>query len=176
MKRILGAAIGLLLAAASAVQADNTVQLLDWKTQVPAGWTQQPPESSMRLTQFQAPAAKGEEPASVVVFYFGKGGGGPVEANVARWESQFSAPDGKPVKAVTRKAKAGVMPVTWVELNGSYARGVGMGQDSPAKPNQTLIAAIVETPKGNLVFHLYGPKASVAQHRKAFEAMVNGLK
>jgi hypothetical protein len=99
-----------------------------------------------------------------------------VEANVQRWESQFGAPDGKPVKAVQHKAKAGGMAVTWAELNGTYARGVGMGQESTAKPNQTLLAAVVETPQGNITFHLYGAKASVANARKAFEAMVNGLK
>jgi hypothetical protein len=176
MKRILGVATAVLLLAAGMVTADTSVKILDWKTQVPASWTQQPPESNMRLAQFQAGAAKGQEPANVVVYYFGKGGGGPVQANVERWESQFSGPDGKPVKAVTRSGKAGAWPVTWVELNGSYSRGVGMGPQGEGKPNQTLVAAIVETPKGNLTFHLYGPKASVAQQRKAFEAMVNGLK
>ncbi|HSD60271.1 MAG TPA: hypothetical protein VLC55_05395, partial [Burkholderiales bacterium] len=117
-----------------------------------------------------------QEPTNVVVFYFGKGGGGTMEANVQRWESQFTTPDGKPVKAVQRKSKAGGMAVSWAELNGTYARGVGMGQESTAKPNQTLLAAVVETPQGNITFHLYGAKASVANARKAFEAMVGSLK
>jgi hypothetical protein len=176
MKRVIDAAMGVLMLAAGAAQADTSVKILDWNTKVPASWTQQRPETSMRLAQFQAAAAMGQDPATVVVFYFGAGGGGPVQANVERWESQFSSPDGKPVKALTRTAKVGAWPVTWVELSGTYSRGVGMGPQGQPKTDQTLVAAIVETPKGNLTFHLYGPKAAVAQQRKAFEAMVNGLK
>jgi hypothetical protein len=130
----------------------------------------------MRLAQFQIRGPQGQDPANVVVFYFGKGGGGTVEANVQRWESQFTTPDGTPVKAVQRKGKAAGMAVTWAELNGNYARGVGMGQATAVKPNQSLVAAVVETPKGNVTFHLYGPKASVAKARKAFEAMVGSLR
>lgn len=173
-------AIGLafLVAAGVVAAADKTVSLgaVGYSVQVPDTWVQQQPENTMRLAQFQIRGALGQEPANVVAFYFGKGGGGSVEANIQRWESQFTAPDGKPVKAAQRKAKAGKMPVIWAELNGSYARGVGMGQESAAKPNQTLLAAVVETPQGNITFHLYGPKASVDSARKAFEAMVNGLK
>ena len=171
-------AVLLLLAAGVAAGAEKAVSLgaVGYTVQVPDTWVQQQPENTMRLAQFQVRGGLGQEPANVVVFYFGKNGGGSMEANVQRWESQFTGPDGKPVKAVLRKAKAGAMPVTWAELNGSYARGVGMGQESAAKPNQTLIAAVVETPQGNITFHLYGAKASVANARKAFEAMVSSLK
>jgi hypothetical protein len=175
-----GAVVGLLLLAAAGIAsgANRSVSLgsVGYAVQVPDTWVQQPPENTMRLAQFQVRGPKGQEPANVVVFYFGKGGGGSVEANVQRWESQFTGPDGKPVKAAQRKAKASGMAVTWAELNGNYSRGVGMGQAGEAKPDQTLIAAVVETPKGNVTFHLYGPKTSVARARKAFEAMVNSLK
>jgi hypothetical protein len=148
---------------------------LGYGVQVPDAWVQEQPTNTMRLAQFQIPA-KGQEPASVIAYYFGQGSGGSIEANVQRWQSQFTTADGKPVKAAQRKAKAGAFPVTWVELNGNYARGVGMGPQGTVLPNQTLLAAIVETPKGNVTFHLYGPKASVAQNRKAYEGMVNSIK
>jgi hypothetical protein len=175
-----GAVLGLLLLAAAGIAAgaNRSVSLgsVGYSVEVPDTWVQQPPENTMRLAQFQVRGPQGQEPANVVVFYFGKGGGGSLEANVQRWESQFTTPDGKPVKASQRKAKAAGMAVTWAELNGNYSRGVGMGQETAAKPNQTLIVAVVETPKGNVTFHLYGPQASVAQARKAFEAMVASLK
>ncbi len=168
-------ALGFLLSV-SLAHAAVTLDLIGYKTQLPNGWKQEPPENSMRVAQFQAPAAPGKEAGQSVVFYFGKGQGGTPEANIQRWESNFSGPGGKPVKAVVRKAKAAGMPVTWAEMNGAYARGVGMGVAGAAKPDQTLLVAIVETPKGNLTFQFYGPKQSVAAQRKAFEAMVNGLK
>lgn len=175
-----GAVLGLVLLAAAGISgaANRAINLgaVGYSVEVPDTWVQQPPENTMRLAQFQVRGSQGQEPANVVVFYFGKGGGGSAEANVQRWESQFTGPDGKPVKAAQRKAKAAGMPVTWAELNGSYSRGVGMGQETAAKPDQTLLAAVVETPKGNVTFHLYGPRNSVAQARKAFEAMVGSLK
>lgn len=170
--------LALLIGAGVVAAANRTINLgsVGYSVEVPDTWVQQPPENTMRLAQFQVRGPQGQDPANVVVFYFGKGGGGSLEANVQRWESQFTTPDGKPVKASQRKGKAAGMPVTWAELNGNYSRGVGMGQESAAKPNQTLLAAVVETPKGNVTFHLYGPKSSVVQARKAFEAMVASLK
>ena len=152
------------------------VQLLDLRAPVPPNWTSQPPTSSMRLAQFRVPAASGSDGAEFVVFYFGQGQGGSVDANIARWQSQFSSPDGKPVKPTIQRFKVGGMPVTVAEFTGSYARSVGMGGAGPAKPDQTLLSAIVETPKGNLWFQLHGPRATVRANREAFLAMVRGIK
>ncbi len=173
------AVVGLVMAGLAAVAgaAGKNVALggLGYGVQVPDTWVSEQPANTMRLAQFQVPAKEGE-PASVIAYYFGQGSGGSVEANVQRWESQFTTSDGKPVKASQRKAKAGMFPVTWVELNGNYARGAGMGPQGPVLPDYTLLAAIVETPKGSITFHLYGPKTVVAQSRKAYEAMVNSIK
>lgn len=170
---LLGFALGL---AVGLAQAGPAIDLIGYQTRVPDGWQQQPPENTMRAAQFLVPPARGQEAGQSVVFYFGKGQGGSVDANIARWESNFSAPGGKPAQAKRRRAKVAGMPVTWAELNGAYARGVGMGMAGAVKPDQTLLVAIVETPKGNLTFQLFGPRATVAAQRKAFEAMVNGLK
>ena len=68
------------------------------------------------------------------------------------------------------------MPVTTVELTGSYARGAGMGPQGAARPDQTLLVAIVETSKGNLSFQLHGVSATVGANREAFLTMVRGIK
>lgn len=93
-----------------------------------------------------------------------------------RWESQFTTPDGTPVNAEQRGAKAGAFPVTWVELTGNYARGVGMGPQGAVLTDHTLLAAIVETSEGNITFHLYGPRPLVAEHRRDYEGMVNSIR
>ncbi len=168
--------LGAFMLAVPLAHAGVQIDLIGYKTQLPNGWKQEVPENNMRAAQFQVPGVAGKEGAESVVFYFGKGQGGTPEANIQRWESNFAGAGGKPVKAVVRKAKAAGMPVTWAEMNGAYARGVGMGVAGAAKPDQTLLVGIVETPKGNLTFQLYGPRQSVAAQRKAFEAMINGLK
>ena len=143
---------------------------------VPTSWVSQPPASSMRLAQFQVPGKSGREDAEVIFFYFGQGEGGSVEANIARWQSQFTSPDGKPVKPTVQHLKASGLPVTTVELTGSYARGMGMGPAAVPTPDQMLLAAIVETAQGNLYIQMHGPRTAVAANRDAFLAMVRGIR
>ncbi len=131
------------------------VSVLGLTARVPATWVSQPPASSMRLAQFRVPGARASEDAELVVFYFGRGQGGSVEANIARWQSQFTSPDGQPVEPIVQRLTVSGMPVTTVELTGSYARGVGMGPQGAPRPDQTLLVAIVETSKGNLTFQLH---------------------
>ena len=86
------------------------------------------------------------------------------------------AADGRPVRPKVERFEAGGMPATLVELTGRYARQLGMSAGAEAKPGQTLLAAVVESPEGNLTFQLHGDQATVEQHRKGFVAMVKGLK
>ncbi len=156
--------------------AHRTLTLLDYSTRVPAKWVAEKPSTSFRLAQFKVPGKSAANRASMVVFYFGPGQGGSPEANIARWVSQFSRPDRSPVKPLVRRYTVGALPVTSVELTGTYARGIGMGQQNTSMPDRTLLAAIVETSKGNLTFQLWGPRATVAAHRAAYDEMIAGLK
>jgi len=153
----------------------QTLRLLDLTADVPAAWESQPPSSSMRLAQYRVPGTAGPGEAELVVFYFGQGQGGSAEANIARWQSQFSSPSGNPVTPSIQHFKVSGMPATTAELTGSYARTLGMAPPGAPVPDQTLLAAILETPKGNLFFQLHGPKAIVAANRDAFLNMVRGI-
>ena len=65
---------------------------------VPAGW-QAPSERPMRVATYKIPAAAGTEDGECGVFFFGKGQGGSVEDNLARWRAQFEpASTAKPVE------------------------------------------------------------------------------
>lgn len=150
--------------------------LLDWETEVPNAWKEQTPSSSMRLAQYQIPGANSGEEGELVVFFFGEGAGGPVEVNIARWQSQFTGPDGKEVTPKVDKFTAGDLKVTTAEFHGSYARGIGVGPSGTPKPNRALLAAIVETPQGKLTFQLHGPEATINAQRDAFLGFVKGLK
>lgn len=166
--------------AASAASADTSggpLQLLDYMVTVPRGWQSSPPKTPMRLAQFEtAPASKDTAGAQVVVYYFGPDQGGSVEANIARWESQFRTPDGGPVQAKVKRYDDATFPTTVVTLEGAYARNVGMGADvTKAVPGQMLIAAIAATPRGNIHFQIFGPTATVRTQQKPFTAFVRSL-
>ncbi len=167
----------MLLAAPVVAHAQGTVTLLDYKTSVPAVWRSRAPSSSMRLAEFVAGApAPGTPGAEVIVYFFGPGQGGPVDANLARWKGQFSNPAGGPVTEVVTHEKS-AFPLTVAEYRGTYARGVGMGSaPEAARPNHVLVAVVAETPKGTIFFQLFGPAAAVEAQRAAYLAFVRGLK
>jgi hypothetical protein len=72
--------------------------------QVPEGWTTEQPRSSMRQAQFSLPRAAGDgEDAEAVIFFFGRGQGGSVTANLERWAGQMQVADGRPGTARRRR-------------------------------------------------------------------------
>ena len=161
--------------ARSESSTSGEVRFLNYEAPVPDGWIAEQPASSMRLVQYRVPG-RGDEQAQFVIYYFGQGQGGSVEANVARWQSQFRSPDGGAVEPVLERFTAHDNAVTLVELMGNYARGVGAGPGEDFKQNQTLLAAVVETPSGNLYPQLHGPSPLVAQQKAAFRAFLRGLR
>jgi hypothetical protein len=152
---------------------------LSWSA--PKEWSAQPARP-MRAATYSLPAAKGDtEPAELAVFYFGAGQGGAVDANVKRWVSQFQKPDGKPVDpakdAKTKQEKLNGLPVTTVEVKGTYGGGGPMmGPATPPKPGFKLRGAIVEGPEGPLFFKLTGPEKTVNGAEKGFRKMVESVK
>jgi len=160
-------------ATSAATNAQAT--FLDYHTSVPGGWTARTPSSSMRLAEYTTPTTDAGM-AEVVVYYFGKGQGGSVDANLERWKSQFTNPAGGPVaEKITHPV--GAIPMTVAEYRGTYARGVGAGSDaSAARPNHMLIAVVAETPRGTLFFQCFGPIAAVEAQRAAYLQFAQGLK
>jgi hypothetical protein len=172
--RLAAAVVLSVLALAAGAASTQAVRVLDWVMPVPAGWTPQVPSSEMRLAQFTAGSSLGS--ADAAVFHFGLAGGGSVQENIERWASQFLDDAGKPAKPVVEKGTASGMPVTWVALDGRYARSVGTGPQGAGAPNQSLRVAVLETPKGNLFFQLWGDRAAVAKQEGSFRLMVRSLR
>lgn len=142
----------------------------------PGGWIAEAPSSSMRFAQFAVPAAAPLEAGEVAAFFFGPGQGGSQEANIERWASQFAGADGKTGIPAITSDNSGALAVTLVELRGLYSRGVGMGPDGEAKPDQTLLIALVETPVGRITLQIYGPSKTVAAHRDGFVKLAKGFR
>jgi hypothetical protein len=157
-----------------ASESMQKVDILDMSSLAPRTWQVRPTASSMRLVQFEILDKK---PAEVIVFYFGAGQGGGAQANIARWVSQFSPVNGKPVQpTVKNMTTSGGFGVTWVEIQGDYARGVGVGPIGDYKSDQMLIAVISQTPRGNLYIQFHGDRKTVLEHRDEFTQFVMALR
>jgi hypothetical protein len=162
--------------ACHAAAGGQTVSLLDYETEVPPSFQAHPVSSQMRLAEYTVQGSDSAH-ADVVVYYFGQGQGGSAQANIARWTSQFTTADGGPVTPRISAPDGTSFPTTVAEYEGSYARGVGMGPGAAAAtPDQGLVAAVVETPQGNLFLQLFGDRTAVAAVRKDFLHMVTSIR
>jgi hypothetical protein len=149
----------------------------DLKLKAPDGWITERPTSSMRVSQYQLPAAEGDsEPASLVVYYFGAGQGGSVDANFERWIGQMQSPGGgsSKDKAKTDNTTVNGLKVTLLDVSGTYAGGdMGSGGgSSQSKPNFRMRAGVIETPKGAYFIKLIGPERTVARWDQGFQDFI----
>jgi hypothetical protein len=145
----------------------------------PAGWESQGARPMRAATYRIAPAKGDTEPAELAVFYFGEGQGGAVDANVKRWLGQFQKADGSPVTdkdARTKKETVNGLPVTTVDVKGTYTGGGPMMGPSAPRPGYRLLGAIVEGPQGPLFFKLTGPERTVASAEKGFRKLLESTK
>jgi hypothetical protein len=149
-------------------------QSLTWAA--PSSWTKETPSSQMRRAQYKISGPGG--PAECVVFYFGPGQGGDATANVERWASQFTTPDGKPVgKGYKRRDfKVGDLSVSMVEVTGTYVGGMGGPSSGGDKPNSMLLGAVVQGPDANWFFRAIGPRSTLEKERGPFEKMIRSVK
>jgi len=131
----------------------------------------------MRAATYSVPAAAGDsDPGECVVYFFGQGQGGGVEANLERWKGQMKGPGGKPVEAKTAKRKVRNLPVTTIDASGEYT-GMGgpMAASRTVKPGYRLLGAIIEGPGGNVFLKFTGPAKTVAANQAKFEQLLNSF-
>jgi hypothetical protein len=149
------------------------------KVNVPDGWVEQTPTSSMRQAQFSLPKADGDTAdGELVVFYFGPGQGGSVEANIDRWIGQIGQPDGSSSKdkAKTSKKVVSGFPVTIVDVSGTYQASMMPGSsERHNNPGYRMLAAVVESPEGPWFFKLVGPEKTIAKWSEMFDQFINGI-
>jgi len=166
-------------AACFLVGADEPTQPIragELAMKVPASWKKGRPTSSMRAAQLKIDPARGDDdPAELVITVFARGAG-TVEANVARWESQFAGADGKAPKAEVVKKKGTNVDVTRVEVAGRYVAAVMPGStEKNDRPNARLLGAIVQTDAAGYFFKLVGPDATVKSAAAGFDAMIASI-
>jgi hypothetical protein len=162
-------AVLLLALAAAAGSPEGSAGGLRWA--IPAGW-ETAPERPMRAATYKIPAAAGQEAGECGVFFFGRGQGGSVEDNLARWKGQFEPPsDAKPVKRTVNG-----LTVHEIDVSGTYTSPGGpMMQSQGKKPGWRLLGAIVEAPDGLVFFKCTGPAATMKNAEKDFQALVKSV-
>jgi hypothetical protein len=165
---------GIVAAALVALQAGQGLTFT-----APPAWKAVATTSSMRVAQFVLPRAAGDAAdGELIVYYFG-GSGGSVDANVERWVGQMQQPDGRPSKAVARRATRTIngLAVTLVDVAGTYVAEVAPGSAARHNsPNFRLRAAVVETARGPYFIKLTGPAKTIAVHDAAFEQFLSSVK
>jgi hypothetical protein len=175
--------------------AEGKAQLGPVTMAVPKGWQERATQGSMRAAEYAIPGDGGEahgvtphDPASgsggdrsggeaeLIVYYFGAGGAGGVEANLDRWHGQFQGDGGGRATPKTEKKLVAGMPVTLTEVTGHYVAAVMPGApESHDKPDHALLGAIVETGQGPYYFKLVGPAKTVAAIRADFHGLIDSI-
>lgn len=134
----------------------------------------------MRAASYVIPAASGDsEGGECVVYYFGPGQGGGVEANIDRWVGQFQAPDGGSAAKLAKRGDKTVngIAVTTLDLTGTYLfKPFPMAPNATPKPGYRMLAAIVQGNDAPVFFKLTAPKKTADAAEAAFWKMIESLK
>jgi len=147
----------------------------DVEFDTPQGWTRKPGSSGMRVAEYDLPAADGDQTgATLIVYFFGQGGGGPVQDNLDRWKGQVQQPDGKDSSRVDKMQVNG-LEVTLLDVSGTY-NGGDMTGGGGAVPNARMRAGVIETPKGNYFIKMAGPQKTIARWDSEFMQFVKSVR
>jgi hypothetical protein len=148
------------------------------KMTVPASWKVMEPRSRIIEHEFQAPK-EGDVVSRITVM----AAGGSIDSNVDRWFSQFSQPDGKATKDVSKveKKKVGDYEVTMVDISGTMSESMGGGPFAPGKTvkreGYRMLGAIIDTKDKGLQFiKLTGAAELVEQQKKDFNDFIESVK
>jgi hypothetical protein len=153
----------------------ESVAGLKWTA--PSGWKKDEASRPMRAATYTFPAKDANSAsAECVVYFFGSGQGGSVEANLERWKGQLTGPDGKPADAKIAKRTIHGLPVTTIDSTGDYT-GMGgpMAQSKTTLHNYRLLGAIIEGPDGNVFLKFTGPAEIIAARQSEFEQLLNSF-
>lgn len=155
---------------------DGTVQIGAFSMKCPPEWTAQPASGTMRLARFTWPKVEGDdEEPELIAFFFGVGGGGPVDENIDRWRKQF-VEEGEPAAGSLDAFETDGLRITLLDKAGTYMfKERPMAEGFTPKPDWRMLGAVVELEGGPLFFRATGPDASVAAQRDALVAALKTI-
>jgi hypothetical protein len=171
-----------LVGRAAAGDKATVVELDGLKSTTPAAWKPNSKLSKFRVNQFAIPKVDGDkEDGELVVFFFGKGGGGGTADNVKHWKGMFAAPAGKTIDELTKvdMFKVGNVDITYVTISGTY-----LSKFPPFAPNAKVIpkenyrfiGVIFDSQNGPYFMRLTGPARTVDANKEGFDKWLKGFK
>ena len=144
--------------------------------EVPASWKQGKSSSSMRLAQFALPKNEGGEDVELVVFYFGGGSAGGIQANLDRWEGQF-LPENREITTVQGKCRDGSYVQSQISGTWKKPDGPPFAQKTIDQPGSRVVSIIWILEKDGKTDHYFlklsGPDAAVKLHLPALQRALN---
>lgn len=140
-------------------------------------WESVKPKSRMLEFEIKVPKVEGDQTDGRLTIM---GAGGSIDANIQRWEGQFSQADGSATKAKTEELTIDEMKVTLVDVEGAFTQTMGgpfSGGKKVKLEDQRMLSAIIQTPKnGNYFIKLVGPAATMKANEDEFKKMIKGVK
>jgi hypothetical protein len=163
----------------SLAAAGTPVTIDGLTSSVPASWKELP-ATQMRFKQWTIPRVEPDKSdAELVVFFFGAGGGGDVQANLDRWKKMFVPPEGKTIDAVskTETFKVNKVDVTTLDVRGTYKyKPMPMAPNEELRPDHRMIAVVFASPQGPYYMRFVGPEKTVEKNKKDFDKFLRGFK
>jgi hypothetical protein len=167
------------LLSASLLAAGTPVTIDGLTSSVPASWKELP-ATQMRFKQFTVPKVDPDKnDAEMVVFFFGPGGGGDVQANLTRWKGMFVPPEGKSIDdiAKTQTFKVSGIDVTTLDVRGTYKyKPAPMAPNEELRPGHRMIAVVFASPQGPYFMRFVGPEKTIDKNKKDFDKFLKGFK
>ena len=141
----------------------------------PSGWTNEG-QAPMRAATYKMPLASGDQgQAECVVYFFGPGQGGSVQANLERWKDQFQTESGKPAAPKIQKRVIHGLTVSSIDISGKYSGLGGPLEQSTVVSGYRLLGAIIENQGGNIFVKFTGPIRTVTANQAAFEKLLDSF-
>ncbi len=147
--------------------------------EVPTDWYEQKPDSDVRKAQYELAGPDTSDVASLVVYYFGPGGAGNLQANIDRWVGQFADSDGQPPQEQSRVTARNVagMQIHSVDVSGQYIAQITPGSDERHdEPDYRMVAAVIETPDGRYYIKAVGPRRTIDQHARSITTFLDSVR
>lgn len=163
----------------------GTVVDLDGLTSTtPDTWKTKPgaPASQFRLYTLLLPKGPTDEAdPELQITFFGKGGGGGLDANVQRWQGMFEAPEGKKIDDVTKtdKFKVGKAEVVVVDISGTYLEKFppfAPNAKTIRRPDYRRINVFMDSENGPFFMNLTGPAKTIERNMKDFNNWLRAFK
>jgi hypothetical protein len=140
---------------------------------VAAPWVAKAEPRMMSAGGFTLPGKDPAAPVEVDFYHFGAGGGGGVEPNLKRWQSQFApGPDGKPPAMEREELGTGEKKALLVTLKGTFLSGPAMSPNKTPMPGYAMLGAILLSPEGDVFIKMTGPEAATLAAKEDLKNMV----